>query len=579
MHRISIVLRSLWFLSALLTSAAATNLPFQNLQLDTPGFPGQPRDWVASDRVATQLDTTLKHGGSASLRIDASAAPQLVATGWEAAPWRGQRLQLSAFIHTQPDQAAQGVLTFGPCTSLPCPAGAQVTISGPHHLDWIQMTVPFHVPSTAQHLSVVLTVSSGTLWLDDLSLTANGRPVVEAAPFLGPDAHQLTWLKTHVHPIRTAAPPQDDSDLAPVGPLVGDAPIVGLGEGTHGTHAFFTLKTRLVQFLVQRRGFRIFAIEESPALVDAVNSYLQRGQGAPEALLYGSVWHTQEMLALLKWMRMYNTTAAQKLTFTGFDLRSTLPELTTLQELVTKAEPAYLQQLQQLRDGLSTAPYVTYGPIDPHKQPVYQANRALAATVLLHLQHQQRAYRRVLSAPQVETALLYARRVWQFTGMPLFGPYDYRDQMMARNVEDLARAHPGQKLILWAHDIHVGRLAGRMGEVLSRDLGAKYVPIGTLFNDGTYSAIPGAGHALVEGNVAPPMYVGSLEQAFAQVGGPFFLNLRTVRTAPEAAWLNTPQDVRFIGQSAAPQETDRENLAHLFDAVVFVPHSTSSLLR
>jgi erythromycin esterase len=403
---------------------------------------------------------------------------------------------------------------------------------------------------------------------------------------MGPDAEGLAWLKDNAQPLRLDLPDPnvvstDDADLAPLGAVVAHARIVGLGEGTHGTHEFFTLKRRMVQYLVETQGFRVFALEANAALADAANRYIQGGPGQPEFLMAGTVWHTEEVLGLLKWMRLYNETAQEKLTFTGFDLgfNSGLTELNVIQEVVAKVEPAYLSKIQHLVTDLYRDYYSTYAPIDPNKTVNYQEDRKMAEMLLLHFQHQASSYKKALSVAEYDTLLRYARRVWQFTGMPIFGPYEYRDRMMARNLEDIARQYQGQKIVLWAHDLHVGRLPGKMGELLSQDFGPQYTAIGTLFGSGDYTAGPTLGQAVEEGNVAPPMYPGSVEQAFSQVGGPFFLDLSKARSVPAAAWLNSVQDMRItIGTVAAPFQIVRYNLAHLFDAVAFVPVGTSSKL-
>ena len=72
-----------------------------------------------------------------------------------------------------------------------------------------------------------------------------------------------TWIQQNAIPLKTVEPGGSDADLQPVQPLVGNASIVGLGEETHGTHEFFTMKARLVEFLVSRMGFTTFIMENN----------------------------------------------------------------------------------------------------------------------------------------------------------------------------------------------------------------------------------------------------------------------------------------------------------------------------
>ena len=47
----------------------------------------------------------------------------------------------------------------------------------------------------------------------------------------------------------------------PLKKIIGEARIVALGEATHGTHEFFQMKHRMLEFLVEEMGFNTFAME------------------------------------------------------------------------------------------------------------------------------------------------------------------------------------------------------------------------------------------------------------------------------------------------------------------------------
>src|SRR5689334_19713119 len=87
------------------------------------------------------------------------------------------------------------------------------------------------------------------------------------------------WLARHAIPLAATEATGNVDDLAPVAGIVGSAHVVGLGDATHGTHEFFTMKLRLVQFLVTRMGFDVLAIEGSFPQVERINAYVQGGAG------------------------------------------------------------------------------------------------------------------------------------------------------------------------------------------------------------------------------------------------------------------------------------------------------------
>jgi erythromycin esterase len=126
----------------------------------------------------------------------------------------------------------------------------------------------------------------------------------------------------------------------------------------------------------------------------------------------------------------------------------------------------------------------------------------------------------------------------------------YRDQAMADNVRWLANtAHPGEKIILWAHNAHVAATPGMMGGHLRAALGNSLVIIGLASHHGTVRARPMSAGAF-DPAVSPTGIAlaqprpDSLDDMLNQVGKPYFaLDLRKARAAGGAlaAWLDEPR--------------------------------------
>ena len=60
---------------------------------------------------------------------------------------------------------------------------------------------------------------------------------------------RVDWLAEHAVPFATVEAGHGFADLEPLKEMIGDARVVGLGEGTHGTREHFQLKHRLVEYL------------------------------------------------------------------------------------------------------------------------------------------------------------------------------------------------------------------------------------------------------------------------------------------------------------------------------------------
>ena len=136
---------------------------------------------------------------------------------------------------------------------------------------------------------------------------------------------QIEWLIGHSIPFETAEAGHDFTDLEPLREIIGDARIVGLGEGTHGTKEFFQMKHRIVEFLASEMGFTIFSIEASTPEAYRINDYVLAGEGDPKALIGGMyfwTWNTEEVLAMVEWMREFNASGRGRIEFTGFDMQT-----------------------------------------------------------------------------------------------------------------------------------------------------------------------------------------------------------------------------------------------------------------
>ncbi|MEM8586186.1 MAG: erythromycin esterase family protein, partial [Bacteroidota bacterium] len=100
-----------------------------------------------------------------------------------------------------------------------------------------------------------------------------------------------------------------DAQFSPLVEYLGEKPIVGMGEATHGTAEFYRLKNQLFRLLVTEAGFKaiVFEIPWGNALV--VNDYVLNDIGTAESVVgqtYYWTYNTQEVIDLVQWMHDYN---------------------------------------------------------------------------------------------------------------------------------------------------------------------------------------------------------------------------------------------------------------------------------
>lgn len=87
----------------------------------------------------------------------------------------------------------------------------------------------------------------------------------------------IAWIEDAAHPLNTLSPNQPLDDLAPFKEMVGDTELIGLGEATHGSSEFFSMKHRLIKYLVEEMGFTTFVLETDGVIGLALDEYILKG--------------------------------------------------------------------------------------------------------------------------------------------------------------------------------------------------------------------------------------------------------------------------------------------------------------
>ena len=206
------------------------------------------------------------------------------------------------------------------------------------------------------------------------------------------------------------------------------------------------------------------------------------------------------------------------------------------------------------------------------------------ATVIDHLNSSRDTYlQQGVAAADFEWAIQNARIVYQATDDS--NNPNVRDPDMASNISWIVdQAPPGARVVLWAHNYHVSRTSGAMGSYLAAKYGTDYRVLGFAFNDGKYNAINAAGK--LGPNDASPSFPGSYEYvmhaATATAAGtpaPYILDLRQAMSGdPGSAWLLSESYFRDIGAVADDGFYVTYTLAHDYDGLIYVDHSTPTKL-
>src|SRR5438046_8658898 len=154
----------------------------------------------------------------------------------------------------------------------------------------------------AHDVSIRRSLSFGSLVLElAVSPTLPGQSAKSPSSISVP-SEVTSWFKSAAIPLDSTSPESGWDDLRRMESTIGNARIVAMGEATHGTREFFQLKHRMLEFLVEKKGFTVFGIEANWPESLAINDYVLNGTGdAVEALagLYFSSWTPGDLLDMV----------------------------------------------------------------------------------------------------------------------------------------------------------------------------------------------------------------------------------------------------------------------------------------
>jgi len=375
-----------------------------------------------------------------------------------------------------------------------------------------------------------------------------------------PTEPEASWFETHAVVLTNAETGSPEPNLSALPALIGDARIVALGEGNHGTTDFWGMRQKISKYLVEEMGFNAILMEAGFPDGFFVNDYVVNGTGsAAEAHEKLGVWKYQEMRTLIEWMREYNVQnegSGRALQYFGFDcaFHDWGGAIELITEFLETADPGAVAEV--------SARLGNYAIDDVQWVQNYFVSNS-AELIQSGGEHGYGVALRVIQ--NLEPSWM----VWDnlSKGIPT---YELRDENSADNVDWIIQELlDGGKVILWAANGHVGRTFYPDGETRARMLGwwlnerhgGDYYNVVSEFYGGQFMAqdrCPGNSQGFVVQTAAIPLE-DTYAHKFHLEGIPlFFLDMRSADLSdPEAAWITGPLLLRRIGASYCPSY-DRE---------------------
>ncbi len=402
----------------------------------------------------------------------------------------------------------------------------------------------------------------------------------------------IEWASNHAIALDGRDFSLSGTDLQSLRSAVGSARIVGIGESRHDTREQLLLKGRLVRYLIEDLGFRALILEESAPHAESLDRYVTSGEGDLRDLMNHLagwyLWDTEEMFEVVQWVRHFNEgrDPFQQVRIFGADITAPAPGVQGVLDSLeasgvdTRLDARALGLDIQQGDFWPTT-WERYAALSDQRRRELGLNYeeligvVTAERTRMVASLSEDAYERALFLAEVGRA---GNSLFLSSNREEGGAIRERGMAQA-TLRVLNREMPGEKAILWAHNLHVAKSSFRMpglaegalepmGVQLAEELGDAYIAIGGTFGTGSYPPDLPPGERLFEAVSEDVM-----DGAMAAVHVPCFLvDLRGVeQNSAPARWLR--QDREWIAQDSmavlAPGTA--------FDLVYFVNEISRSL--
>jgi erythromycin esterase len=492
-----------------------------------------------------------------------------------------KKVKLDAWVKTQ-DHSTRAAIWFDQWSARgPLSQNSKVTDTVKTIMGWqhIQMEKTLDSAATGTYFGGWLN-GKGKAFFDDFRLSIDGEPVKDTATSLALfTSSEQAWLNKNAVPLISVDSTIINKDLDSLSKWIGDASIVGIGEPTHGTSEVSRLRLRIFKYLVEQKGFNTYMIEDILPEMGLMNDYILDGRDTALNLLkkyFFGINNNEEMLSLVQWMRRYNMNHEKKIQFRGMDMQS--PRIARVN--IARFAKQYDTTLEKLSNTFDEVFTQQNANKDTATNSILKDSlKNYSKLIREHIDKNTSWYNTKATKDTVNWLRLNARVLEQYY-LPYTPPL--RDNYMAKNIYEYCLQYPDAKILIQAHNGHVGRSWG-LGNHLNEYFGKNYFPIAFATAEGTYVARVNIEKKEYHIYDLQKPYAGTSEFFLQKANKPnYFLPLRSGTENPASAWLSDYRSFRQIGSVVMTEQFGQFILHSNFDALIFMKkttHSDSFLLK
>ncbi|WP_412033944.1 erythromycin esterase family protein [Bacillus toyonensis] len=431
-------------------------------------------------------------------------------------------------------------------------------------------------------------------------LVAGGGEVGKAQTVAVEDSAQsiqkniVKSIQSQAHPLKTIEPSKPFEDLKPLKKMIGSAQYVGLGENTHGSSEIFTMKFRLVKYLVTEMGFTNFTMEEDWGNGLKLNEYIQTGKGNPREFLK-LLYPTDEIIAMIEWMKDYNADPSnkKKIQFIGLDLKTMDQSVfNKVIDYVKQHRPDLRAEVEENYKDLSsfTGSIQEYMNLAPEMKAKFKANAEKVAQLLKDEKEQTN---KDVGPSEYIWVKATANAIEKFTTMLLSNDYPNVIKLHEQYLADhamWAQETFGGKTMVWAHNIHMAKgiideklYPDAAGQFLKERLDNNYVTIGSTTTEGNFTLYseynPSTGGKIATDTI--PQNVKSFNYTLGKVPYKMFLLDNRHLKGHAEKWVRAKRPLLSIGGQLLPDGSlyFDTSLLEQFDIIFHIRKTSPSHIK
>lgn len=400
--------------------------------------------------------------------------------------------------------------------------------------------------------------------------------------------------------------------------IIGNARIVLIGEGSHGTHEFYRARADITRWLIEEKGFTGVAAEADWPDAYRVNRFV-RGEGndrnADEALqgferFPAWMWRNEVVLDFVDWLHGHNRRQRDRnhtqCGFYGLDLYSLHRSMEEVVDYLDDVDPAAADRARRRYecfdhasgdDGQAYGYAAAFGAGESCEREVVTQLVELQRNRLDYLRHdgapaEDELFNALQNAAAVRDAEAYYRTM--FRGR--VASWNLRDSHMVETLEAVLAHLDGEqgntgnaRMVVWAHNSHVGDARATevgadgqytLGQLVRERHGKRCRLIGFSTHRGEVTAASEWGGP-AERKIVRPGLPGSVEELLHDVQQePFLVRMGGAHPPEVTDALNTVRLHRAIGVIYQPQTERHSHYFHVrpadqYDALIHIDTTTA----